>query len=255
MRKMKAFSAILCVILFISVSAGFCLAADFETYTNSIGMDFVLIPSGSFMMGSNSDDREKTVHKVAITSPFYLGQYEVTQDQWEIMMRSNPSAFEGGTNPVEQVSWNDVQEFIRRLNALEGHDRYRLPTEAEWEYAARAGTSTAYSFGDDASKLSDYAWNGDNSDWMTHPVGQKLPNAWGLYDVHGNVYEWVQDWYGSYSDSPAIDPKGPETGSWRVLRGGSWDFYAGDWRSAYRINNEPDSRYFDVGFRLTLSPE
>jgi len=224
-------------------------------YTNSIGMDFVLIPSGSFLMGSDTNDREKPVHNVTITSPFFLGQYQVTHDQWEVVMGSNPSRLKGGTNPVEQVSWNDVQEFIRCLNAMEGHDRYRLPTEAEWEYAARAGTSTDYFFGDDAGELSDYAWFNYNSEMATHPVGQKLPNTWGLYDVHGNVFEWVQDWYGSYTDSPAIDPKGPETGSGRVLRGGSWFSDAEICRSASRYGVGPDDWGYDFGFRLALSPE
>ena len=168
-------------------------------YTNSIGMEFMLIPAGTFMMGSEKGYAdEKPQHRVTISRPFYLGKYEVTQAQWEAVMGNNPSRFDGRNNPVEQVSWEDVRVFIARLNAHEGHTRYRLPTEAEWEYAARAGSTSAYSFGDDAARLGQYAWYGDNSGKTTHPVGQKLPNAWGLHDMHGNVWEWVQGWYGDY---------------------------------------------------------
>src|SRR5262249_25718461 len=155
---------------------------------NTIGMEFVLIPAGTFQMGNNDGyDDDKPVHTVRISRPFYLGKYEVTQAQWEAMMGNNPSHFKGDANsPVEQVHWDDVQKFIRRLNAKEGGARYRLPTEAEWEYAARAGTTTSWSFGDDASQLGRYAWCGGNAGWQTHPVGQLQPNAWGLYDMYGN---------------------------------------------------------------------
>jgi formylglycine-generating enzyme required for sulfatase activity len=143
--------------------------------------------------------------------------------------------------------------FIQRLNAKEGHNRYRLPTEAEWEYAARAGTTGAYSFGDDADTLGRYAWYRDNSGGKTHPVGQKEPNAWGLYDMHGNVWEWVQDWYGRYSSSSVTDPVGPSSGSPRVYRGGGWGFVAEYCRSACRLYDAPDFSRNGLGFRLTLS--
>jgi formylglycine-generating enzyme required for sulfatase activity len=214
------------------------------------------------MMGSDpnfeeASKHEMPQHKVTISKPFYLGKYPVTQAQWVAVMGSNPSKFKGQNNPVEQVSWHDAQEFIRRLNAKEGHSRYRLPTEAEWEYAARAGTSSAYFFGDDKKALSEYAWYKDNSEETSHPVGQKLPNPWGLYDVHGNVYEWVQDWYGEkyYTNSPEGDPKGPSSSSYRVIRGGSWYSLTTCCRSADRYNFTPDYRFDFVGFRLVLSPE
>ncbi|MDR1396537.1 MAG: formylglycine-generating enzyme family protein [Desulfarculales bacterium] len=235
-----------------------------KTYANSIGMEFVLIPAGEFLMGSdrgkdpNAEDNETPQHRVKFSKPFYLGKYEVTQGQWEAVMGSNPSKFKGRNNPVEQVSWDDVQVFIKLLNQKEGHSRYRLPTEAEWEYAARAGSTSTYSFGDDAGQLGQYAWYGESYDsGSTHPVGQKQPNAWGLYDMYGNVWEWVQDWYdeGYYSLSPSSDPRGPASGSFRVFRGGSWDYFARYCRSPLRGNNSPDFRYAGRGFRLALSPE
>jgi len=196
-----------------------------STFRNSIGMEFMRIPAGTFQMGSNDPNAyndEKPVHTVRISKPFYLGKYEVTQGQWEAIMGKNPSQFQGGPKlPVESVSWEDVQEFIRRLNAEEGRKSYRLPTEAEWEYAARAGTMTAYSYGDDARQLEEYAWYQENSGKKTHSVGQKQPNAWGLYDMHGNVGEWVQDWYGPYTTGAVEDPVGPSSGLFRVNRGGS----------------------------------
>jgi formylglycine-generating enzyme required for sulfatase activity len=232
-------------------------------WRNSIGMEFVLISAGSFMMGS---DKEKCLyvfgdetpqHRVTISKPFYLGKYAVTQAQWKVVMGNKPSHFAGRDNPVENVSWYDAQEFIKRLNAQEGHNRNRLPTEAEWEYAARAGTASAYFFGDDADSLESYAWYDKNSVRTSHPVGQKEANAWGLYDMHGNVREWVQDWYERwyYSVSPGCDPECPTIGSARVLRGGSWDYGARSCRSANRDHDTPDLRSFNLGFRLALSPE
>ena len=219
---------------------------------NSIGMKFTLIPAGEFFMGSEEDDDEKPVHKVKISSPFYLGIYPVTQREWKAVMGDNPSGFKSDDLPVERVSWDDVLEFIRKLNKKEGKDKYRLPSEAEWEYACRAGTTTRYSFGDDESKLSDYAWYGDNSGSDTHPVGQKKPNPYGLYDMHGNVWEWVQDtWHESYDGAPA-DGSAWESGvgALRVIRGGSWDDLAGDCRSALRVHDDPRGRDGYLGFRL-----
>jgi formylglycine-generating enzyme required for sulfatase activity len=215
-------------------------------------MEFVLIPAGTFQMGSNDGEpRERPVHQVTISHPFYLGKYAVTQEQWEVVMGTNPSYYRGGRNrPVEQVSWEDAQAFIRRLNAKEGGALYRLPTEAEWEYACRAGSTTAYSFGDDPSQLDAYGWYWDNSDRMTHPVGQRTPNAWGLYDMHGNVNEWVQDRDGDYSPKPVTDPQGPASGSNRVIRGGGLADGAWSCRSAFRNLFTPNYSGGSLGFRL-----
>jgi formylglycine-generating enzyme required for sulfatase activity len=223
--------------------------------SNSIGMQFVLIPAGEFMMGSNDGDSdERPVHRVLLTKPFYLGKYEVTQGEWErVMGNNNPSQYKGDPRrPVESVSWDALQEFIKRINARESGARYRLPTEAEWEYAARAGSTTVHSFGNDAAQLGYYAWYGDNAGSSTHPVGQKLSNAWGLHDIHGNVWEWVQDWYSDkyYAQSPPENPPGPQPGSNRVARGGSWGAGAWGCRSADRNNDAPGSRGGDLGFRL-----
>jgi formylglycine-generating enzyme required for sulfatase activity len=238
---------------------------------NGLGMEFVPIPAGEFLMGTAAEEvdsiarryhlqrewveREVPCHEVRISQPFDLGKYPVTQAQWEAVMGNNPSAFTGDpTRPVEKVSWEDVQRFIEQLNARDrtAGETYRLPTEAEWEYAARAGTTTAYSFGDDPAQLGAYAWYDENSGNTTHPVGQKQPNPWGLYDMHGNVWEWVQDWYDEayYSQSPTTDPQGPDTGSRRVFRGGGWYDGAGICRSAYRRYAEPGFRDDDLGFRL-----
>lgn len=228
--------------------------------TNSIGVEFVLIPADSFQMGAdpnfeNASSDETPRHRVTISKPFYLGKTEVTQEQWVAVMGSNPSEFKGRSNPVEQVSWDNVQAFIRKLNAKEGKAVYRLPTEAEWEYACRAGSTGKYSFGDDAEALGRYAWFDGNSGEKTHPVGQLKPNAWGLYDMHGNVWEWVQDWYGEkyYGSSPSTDPSGPSGGSYRVYRGGSWYRDADRARAAYRNNDAPDHRRDYLGFRLARS--
>ncbi|GHU07625.1 hypothetical protein FACS1894158_16120 [Betaproteobacteria bacterium] len=231
-----------------------------KTFTNSIGTEFILIPAGSFTMGAdknseNANDDETPPHRVSISQAFYLGKYPVTQGEWVAVMGNNPSKFKGRSNPVEWVSWDDAQTFIQRLNAKEGTNKYRLPTEAEWEYAARAGTKSAYSFGDDAEQLGAYAWYNGNSGSQTHPVGQKKPNPWGLYDVHGNVWEWVNDWYDSsyYSRSPSTDPAGPSSGQYRVLRGGGWGDSTGFQRSVLRGGSTPDDLGIH-GFRLARSP-
>jgi formylglycine-generating enzyme required for sulfatase activity len=155
------------------------------------------------------------------------------------------------------VSWNEAQAFLLRLNQKEGRNRYRLPTEAEWEYAARAGTTTAYSFGDDAQQLGRHAWFGEDfATGSPHPLGQKAPNPWGLHDVHGNVWEWVQDFYGNrYGAAAVTDPKGPSTGAARVVRGGSWHVTSTIWRSSFRKPYEPDYRGISIGFRVALSLE
>jgi formylglycine-generating enzyme required for sulfatase activity len=229
-----------------------------KTYTNAIGMEFILIPAGSFIMGADryfedAYDEEMPKHRVTLSPSFYLGKCEVTQGEWEAVMGNNPSKNKARNNPVESVSWKDVQTFISRLNTKEGTNKYRLPTEAEWEYAARAGTKSAYSFGDETRPLGQYAWYQGNSGRQTHPVGQKQPNPWGLYDMHGNVWEWVQDWHGDYPKSAVTDPSGPSSGVYRVLRGGSWDDSARNLRSAYRFSYSPDDRFEFYGFRLARS--
>jgi formylglycine-generating enzyme required for sulfatase activity len=222
-------------------------------WTNSLGTVFRWIPAGTFRMGG-ARYNQKPVHQVQITQPFYLGKYPVTQAEWQAVMGSNPSRFKGTNRPVETVSWEEVQEFIAKLNAREAGERYRLPTEAEWEYACRAGSKTAYSFGEDDSLLGEYAWYDGNSGNETHPVGEKLANGWGLHDMHGNVWEWCQDWYHSKycrgRAGPDVDPVGPPTGSHRVVRGGSW--YCTPWylRSATRGYVTPGYRGNGLGFRL-----
>ena len=230
-----------------------------KTLTNSIGMEFVLIPAGEFDMGSPSNeegrfDDEGPVHSVTISNDFYMGKYEVTQKQWIEVMGDNPSQFRGDNLPVEHLSWYDVQEFIRKLNKMEGTYKYRLPSEAEWEYACRAGTTTRYSFGDSESNLGEYAWYDSNSGGKTHPVGQKNPNPWGLYDMHGNVWEWVQDKnYGSYYDAP-VDGSAYEDGDSpiRVLCGSGCLMNANSCRSASRMAIIPNSHFESLGFRLLM---
>ena len=223
-------------------------------FRNSIGMEFVIIPDGEFQMGSERKEaykNERPVHTVRISQPFYLGKYEVTQRQWQEVMRKNPSRFMGNLDlPVERVSWEEAQQFVAKLNEREPGERYRLPTEAEWEYAARAGSTTAYSFGNDAGQLGEYAWYRENSDGKTHPVGERKPNKWGLHDMHGNVWEWVQDWYGDYTAATVTDPAGPAAGSDRVIRGGSWSNSAGLCRSADRSSDPPGYRVRFLGLRL-----
>ena len=234
---------------------------------NSIGMEFVLIPAGEFDMGSPSDeegrmDDEWPVHRVKISKSFYMGKYEVTQKQWREVMGNNPSCFMGDNLPVENISWNDVQEFIRKLNEKEGANKYRLPSEAEWEYAARAGTSTRYFFGDNEYKLSDYAWYRENSGGKAQPVGTMKSNPWGLYDMHGNVWEWVQDkWHNSYNGAPTDgsawegdDARTSKTvPNAHVFRGGSWEDQARSLRSANRPYGPMGHRYGGLGFRLLRS--
>jgi formylglycine-generating enzyme required for sulfatase activity len=227
-------------------------------FVDRFGIAFILIPAGTFQMGSDHEyNDEKPVHTVRLSRPFYLGIYPVTQRQWEGVMGSNPSRFQGPEHPVEQVSWDKVQEFIRSLNTHEGRALYRLPTEAEWEYAARAGATVDHCFGDDVTQLAQCAWYADNARGMTHPVGQLQPNAWSLYDMHGNVWEWVQDWYDSqeYARRAAtgmavVDPAGPGAGSARVIRGGSWSSSARPCRSAHRDNFAPGYRFSYLGLRL-----
>ena len=244
----------------------FYRAVEFAAPTN-----LVFIPPGTFRMGSPTDevdrfDWEGPQTAVTISRGFWMGKYEVTQGEYEAVMGSNPSWFTGDTTlPVEQVSWFDATDYCGALTQRERaagrigtNSVYRLATEAEWEYACRAGTSDRrFSYGDDPgyTNLANYAWYDGNSGYMTHPVGEKLPNPWGLHDMHGNVWEWCQDWW-SYSlpGGIAVDPQGPATGSDRVVRGGVWYYYARCCRSASRTYDYPDYWDIDFGFRVLLAP-
>ncbi len=240
---------------------------------NSIlGMEFKSLPGGTFMMGSprceNGRENDETQHSVTV-SGFQMQVTDVTQMQYFKVMGSNPSWFkaqthcpnqfvsEGGgicpNHPVEQVSWNDAQNFVDKMNTQNDGYTYRLPTEAEWEYAARAGTTTAYSFGNSSSLLREYAWYDENSGGGTHEVKTKKPNAFGLYDMHGNVWQWVQDWYGSYSIFAAVNPQ-VASGLYHVLRGGSWGRNEGCARSAGRYFDNPGNFSYSIGFRLVRTP-
>lgn len=226
-------------------------------YLNIIGMEFALIPSGSFAMGANSKKEEAYTfelpqHKVNISKSFFMGRYEVTQWQWEGILGNNPSVFKNPTNPVENVTIEDVQLFIEKLNELDTLHKYRLPTEAEWEYAARSGSNTTYFWGNAESKMDDYVWYNNNSDGKPHPVGQKKPNAWGLYDILGNINEYVQDKFTEnyYCFSPKIDPKGADSGT-VLKRGGSWFGPPKHNRIAFRDGIGP-TKSDKRGFRLLM---
>ncbi len=237
------------------------VAGETKTITLPGGatMEMVWCPPGTFMMGSPAGEEgrynNETQHRVTLTQGFWLGKTEVTQKQWKSVMGSNPSYFKGDNLPVECVSWDDCQEFCKKAGM-------RLPTEAEWEYACRAGSTTAYYWGN--------ALNGDKANCdgnypcgttvkgpykqKTTPVGSYSPNAWGLYDMHGNVWEWCADWYGDYQGGAVTDPTGPGAGSHRVGRGGSWYCDASYCRSAYRGRDDPDRRYYVLGLRVALLP-
>jgi formylglycine-generating enzyme required for sulfatase activity len=196
---------------------------------------------------------EKPAHEVTVSKPFYMGKYEVTQEQYETIIGNNPSCFKGRDLPVEMVSWDDCQTFCQKVSTLTGKT-VRLPTEAEWEYACRAGTTTRFYSGNDEKDLAEAAWYAINSGWKTYPVGQKKPNDFGLYDMHGNVWEWCQDWFGAYEPNAVTDPQGPASGFGRVLRGGSWyDDGATYCRSANRYGLTPDFQDLSDGFRVVVA--
>ncbi len=238
--------------------------SDPSVLVKSLGMEFVPISPGTFMMGSpeSEEDRYKDEiqHEVTLTQGYYLQTTQVTQGQWQAVMGNNPSRFKncGEDCPVENVSWKRVQAFIKKLNKRESRYHYRLPTEAEWEYAARAGTTTPFSFGntlstDQANYNGNYPYAGSPKGIYrekTTPVASFAPNAWGLYDMHGNVWEWCQDWYGDYPKGSVTDPQGPSSGDRRVLRGGGWVSSAGVCRSANRLRFTPGDRLDRIGFRL-----
>lgn len=241
-----------------------------KKFKNKPPKGMVLIPAGTFMMGSEQGSRdEKPLHKVTL-GPFFMDIFEVRQKEFEKVMGFNPSIFISGTftggslkpgqtskdlakfkgyeRPVERVSWNEAKEYCQQIGK-------RLPTEAEWEYAARAGSTTKYYWGDKMDIS--YSWNARNARSRSHLVGQKKPNAFGLYDMAGNIMEWVADWYDKnyYSKSPKINPKGPTTGTSKVVRGGSWYAHPDYSRSAYRVRNDPTIKYTDIGFRCVLAPQ
>jgi len=261
---------ILIVLIIVSVGCNCKQTESLSFWKEPItGMEFVLIPKGSFIMGSHSiNDNSNTEkpHKVTISEDFWLARTEVTQQQWQIIMGveefhpEKPSPFRN-TNPqypIVSVSYFDIQKFLNILNKLSPESTFRLPTEAEWEYACRAGTTTPFSTGSHISDAqanfnsefaSDYSTSGN---YIGHPVpiSSYPPNSWGLYDMHGNVWEWVADWYAPYSSEPVLDPQGPLVGKHKVIRGGSWYFGANNARSSTRRLHEPELWGFSIGFRI-----
>lgn len=227
-----------------------------------VSLELVLVPAGSFVMGSTKGGgggETRPVRKVTISRPFYMAKYEVTGEQWAAVMGNNPSAHKGRNLPVQNVNWEDCRNFMARLKeSIKGTNSpwtdARLPTEAEWEYACRAGSSNEFSFGNSAGGLGEYAWFAGNSGDAPHAVGGKKPNAWGLYDMHGGVFEWCSDWYGNYGSEAETDPAGPGAGKWRVCRGGSWSDVAECCRSAYRYYDGPGGAGgANIGFRVVLA--
>ncbi|MBF0137842.1 MAG: formylglycine-generating enzyme family protein [Magnetococcus sp. DMHC-1] len=262
--------AILCL-LFFPVATGWSespgpdasQSRPIKTYINKLGMEFVLIPAGAFSMGSDRNfdaeafPDETPAHRVTISKPFYLGKHEVTQAQWVALMQDNPSKFKAKNLPVDLVGWSDVQEFIRRLNLREKTTTYRLPTEAEWEYACRAKSETSRFWGNRSDDMGLYAWYDGNSRNEMHPVGQLRPNAFGLYDMLGNVWEFVQDAYHeqAYSKHAPVDPLFEGSNANRVYRGGSWDGTAWYVRCSNRGGISREERFESLGFRVARSRE
>jgi formylglycine-generating enzyme required for sulfatase activity len=226
---------------------------------NNVTMRLVWVPAGAFTMGSSADEagheeNEGPQHEVTISRPFLIGACEVTQEQYEAVMGSNPSKYPGHGMPVENVSWDDAMEFCARVSRKTGR-RVTLPTEAQWEYACRAGTRTRYSFGDDQDQIKRYARQGEAQEAGPAPVGSHEPNPWGLYDMYGNVWEWCADWYAPYNAGAVTDPAGPASGQGRVVRGGRWHGKAADCRSAKRSWHASDYPRGIVGFRVVLATD
>jgi formylglycine-generating enzyme required for sulfatase activity len=259
------------VVLLAQLAGLVVAAAEIATVPRSVALpgggalDFIWVPPGSFWRGSDADEPGRDAdecprHRVVLSRGFFLGVHEVTQAQWTAVIGRNPAVFRHGPEaprrPVESISWDDCQEFIARLAAI-GVGRFRLPTEAEWEYAARAGSTTRFPWGDDLEGFAThrYAWANSRSMAVTHPVGGKLPNAWGFHDLLGNVWEWCADWYGPYMAGEQTDPMGPAAGRERVFRGGSWFDFPPSLRCANRHRHPPDGRYAAVGLRLVWEPE
>ena len=230
-----------------------------NTFTvNGVIFEMVYVEGGTFDMGatteqgSDAESDEKPVHSVTLDG-YYIGKCEVTQELWEAVMGSNPSYFKGAQNPVEKVSWNDCQDFIKKLNSLTGMT-FRLPTEAEWEYAARGGNQSRHYKYSGSGNIGDVAWYNNNSGKKTHAVGTKTANELGIYDMSGNVYEWCSDWYGYYSAGAQTNPQGPSSGFYRVLRGGSWSYDARNCRVSSRNGSDPNDSFINGGLRLVLVP-
>ena len=230
-----------------------------KTYTaNGVSFDMMMVKAGTFTMGATSEMKdpepdEKPTHQVTLTNDYYIGKTEVTQALWMAVMGNNPSYFIGDNLPVESVSWNDCQKFISKLNSLTGQN-FRLPTEAEWEFAARGGNNSNHYQYSGSNELGDVAWYVGNSGDTTHVVATKQPNELGIYDMSGNVWEWCSDWFGNYSSSSLTNPTGPNSGSYRVLRGGGWSSLARNCRSSYRHGVAPGNGSLDDGLRLVLVP-
>lgn len=225
---------------------------------NGVELTMVLIPAGKFLMGSPISeeyrDEDETQHEVTISKPFYMGKFEVTQEQWELLMGTNPSEFKGKKIPVTNITWDDCQDFITKLNK-KTKNKFRLPTEAEWEYSCRAGTETAYFFGEHLNPLN-ANYNNPEKEVESEPlpVGRdNKPNTFGLCDMHGNVMEWCNDWYDDYSDDDSIDPQGPSEGENKVFRSGSCFEFPSELRSAYRGYQPPYERFIVLGFRLAMT--
>jgi len=244
----------LAALMLLALAAGPARASGADDFVSPrTGIGFVRLPGGCYLMGSEKGfDFERPVHEVCV-GPFLIGRTEVTQTQWMSVMDENPSKFKGPDRPVDRVSFLDAQAFIERLNELEGTTLYRLPTEAEWEYAARAGTTTEYYWGD--AMDDDYVWYYGTSHFQTHPVGGKRPNRFGLYDMLGNVWEWVSDWFSVdyYRVSPKDNPRGPAEGKFRTRRGGSSANLVSHVRSATRYRGPPEKRHHILGLRLARS--
>jgi len=270
MKRSLSFFSVVLVLFYLLALLHPAKAQAPKEITNSIGMKLVLIPKGTFMMGSPETEKgrqeNETQHEVTISKDYYLGVYEVTQAQYETVMGKNPSHFQGAIVgnenadlPVENVSWDDAVEFCKKLSDLPEEKKagrvYRLPTEAQWENACRAGSKTAYLFDDEEGLLPEYGWFSRNSSRRTHTVGLLEPNAWGLYDMHGNVWECCSDRYGDYPKGAVSDPSAPKVGSIRVFRGGSWRFEAAGCRSAARYGSAPSDRGDGLGFRVALSSQ
>jgi formylglycine-generating enzyme required for sulfatase activity len=229
--------------------------------TDSLVVDLAYIPAGEFLMGSPESEARRCTdekqHLVRITKPYFIGVTPVTQEQWEAVIGENPCQRKCAMYPVEMVSWLDCQKFLEKVNSQYSIDGMicRLPTEAEWEYVCRAGNKSTYYFGDDESQLHDHGWYQSNSCGGTHAVGEQTPNALGLFDMHGNVWEWCEDWYvNNYGGFTSANPQGASSGSLRVHRGGSWKQAAANCRSASRNGDRPDFRSNDLGFRIVLAP-
>jgi formylglycine-generating enzyme required for sulfatase activity len=227
---------------------------DFLETESGVLIKMIWIDEGKFIMGSRDHEKKGYYNQGSVEvqlDGFWISRTPVTQAQYKSIMGENPSKFEGDNNPVENVSWNNAMEFCRKLSDKTGY-LYSLPTEARWEYSCRAGSKTRFSYGDNPDLLGNYAWYDINSGGKTHPVGMKKPNDWGLFDMHGNVWEWCIDWYGKYPDTPQKNPEGPKKGCRKILRGGSWYYSKHLCRSSYRYYNPPIYKFSNIGFRICI---